>query len=153
VARAWRLQIVLLALVAVFIATAIALSWARGSDGWEAVARIEDLPATKPFYNDEHEVFVIRGPDGLLALSARGPWRHEKVEYCLSARWFEAPASGSRFDRYGRYYGGPAPQGMTRFPLRVEDRMIFVRPHDPITGPPRDGPTALEPEGPLCVPV
>ncbi len=133
------------------IAAAVVWSWAAGAESWRQVADVEDVPANKPLYNEELQLYLVRSPDGLLALSGRGPWRDEKVEFCLSSRLFEAASSGSKFDRYGIYYGGPAPHSMTRFPVRVEEGVVYVQPQDPIEGPERGEVTALEPEGPLCL--
>ena len=149
--RSWRLQIGLLLAVSLFIAAAIALSWTAGSDGWERVTSVENLSADEPFYDQEHQVFLIRASDGVLALYARGPWRDEKVDFCRTSGFFEAPLTGSMFDRHGIYYGGPAPRGMSRVPVRVEDGSVLIRPYDRLDGPPRKGPTPLEPEGPLCL--
>lgn len=149
--RAWRLQILLLLAVAVFVAAVVAINWAAGAESWERVARLTDVTAHKPLYYEELELYLARSPDGLLALSARGPYEMEKVEFCLTSRLFHAPRSGSRFDRYGIYYGGPAPRSMTRFSVRVEEGIVYVQPQDPIEGPARGEVEALEPEGPLCL--
>jgi len=148
-ARAWRLQIIVLLAVAAFVAAAVAVSWASGADAWQEAGPVSKVKAIKPLYNEELEVFIVRTPDGLRALSARGPLRDEKIEFCLTSKMFGG--SYGMFDRYGNYYGGSAPRGMTRFPLRVEEGTVLVQTQEPIEGPPRQGPTPLEPEGPLCL--
>lgn len=150
-ARFWRLQILLLISMSIFITAAVVISWAGGAEAWVRAARVQDVSAQKPLYNEDLRVYVVRSPDGLLALSGRGPWRDEKVGFCVTSRLFEAPFSGSKFDRYGNYYGGPAPRSMTRFPVRVEDGAVLVQPQEPIEGPERGAVTPLEPEGPLCL--
>lgn len=54
------------------------------------------------------------------------------------------------FDRFGRYFGGPAPRGMTRFPVRVEHGQVLVKVNETIAGPDRDVP-AFRPQGKLCL--
>ncbi len=76
-----------------------------------AVCDIDNVSAERPLFDEDTTVYVIKAPDGMLALLGRGPWRTEKVEFCVSSKMFEAPVSGSKFDRYGNYYGGPAPRG------------------------------------------
>lgn len=137
--------------ICLFIAAAVALSWAAGAESWQRVAEVEDVLENKPLYIEEFELYLVRSRGDLLALSGRGPWRDEKVEFCVSSRLFEAAASGSKFDRYGNYYGGPAPRSMTRFPARVDDGFVLVQPQDPIEGSARGDVKPLEPEGPLCL--
>ena len=139
--------------VATFVALVVAVGWARETNTWQRVALWDEVPRSKPLYNEELQVFVIQGPAGPLALSARGPWQAEKVEFCVTSKLFETSKSGSKFDRYGRYFGGPAPRGMTRFPVRVDDGSVYIQQQHPIEGPPRDGPTPLDPVGPLCIPT
>ena len=152
-ARAWRLQILVLAGLATVLLAAVAVGWARDANSWQSVGRWRDVSVAKPLYNEDLHVFISKGPAGPLVLSARGPWQAEKVDFCLTSKLFEAPKSGSKFDRYGRYYGGPAPRGMTRFPIRIEDGVIYIQHQHPIEGPPRDGPEPLEPSGPFCIPT
>lgn len=150
-ARAWRLQIIMLLALGAFVVAAVAINWAAGASAWQRVAAVDDIPRIEPLYDEDLKVFIVRTPEGLRALSARGPWRDEKVVYCLTAKWFEAPFSGSKFDRYGNYYGGPAPRGMTRFPLRIEDGIVYVQMQAPIEGPERGEVKPLEPGGPMCL--
>ena len=152
-ARAWRLQILVLAGIATFLAAVVAVGWARETNSWQKVGRWDDVARSKPLYNEDLQVFILRGSAGPIALSARGPWQAEKVEFCVTSKLFETSKSGSKFDRYGRYYGGPAPRGMTRFPTRIDDGLVYIQHQHPIEGPPRDGSTPLEPAGPLCIPT
>lgn len=149
-ARAWRLQIVLLLAVGAFVSAVVAISWASGADRWHEAGELADISASKPLYNEELELYIVRSPNGdLLALSGRGPLRNEKILFCTSSRMFEGEFSF--FDRYGTHYGGGSPRGMTRFPVRVEDGVAYVQPQRPIEGPARGEVEPLEPEGRLCL--
>lgn len=150
IARAWRLQIIVLLALAAFVVAAVAISWARGADRWHEAGELADVTVFKPLYNEELELYIARSPEGdLLALSGRGPLRNEKIEFCISSKMFEGEFSF--FDRYGTHYGGASPRGMTRFPVRVEDGVVYVQPQRPIEGPDRGEVAPLEPEGRLCL--
>lgn len=149
-ARAWRLQIIVLLGIAAFVAAAVAIGWGSGADRWHQAGELADVSTSKPLYNEEFDLYIARSPDGeLLALSGRGPLRNEKIEFCISSRMFEGEFSF--FDRYGTHYGGGSPRGMTRFPVRVEDGVVYVQPQRPIEGPARGEVEPLEPEGRFCL--
>ena len=66
---------------------------------------------------------VVRGR--LVAFNTNGPlpqeYGRDGVGWCSSSGWFGANATGSRFDQEGRVAGGPAPRGLDRYGLRVDD--------------------------------
>jgi cytochrome b6-f complex iron-sulfur subunit len=74
-----------------------------------------------------------------------------RVPWCESSKWFECPCHGSRYNRWGEYQFGPAPRGLDRFALRVEEGRVIVDTSTVVTGPSR-GAGALKqpPEGPHC---
>lgn len=61
----------------------------------------------------------------LTAFNTNGPLPQEYgragVGWCASSGWFGANATGSRFDQRGQVARGPAPRGLDRFGLRVDD--------------------------------
>ena len=74
-----------------------------------------------------------------------------RVPWCGSSKWFECPCHGSRYNRWGEYQFGPAPRGLDRFKLTVEDGRVIVDTSTVITGPSRQGGILPQPpEGPHC---
>jgi cytochrome b6-f complex iron-sulfur subunit len=75
-----------------------------------------------------------------------------KVPWCQTSQWFECPCHGSRYNRWAEYRGGPAPRGLDRFRVEIEDGRVFVDTSQIIDGPSRQA-TVLDqpPEGPSCL--
>jgi cytochrome b6-f complex iron-sulfur subunit len=75
-----------------------------------------------------------------------------KVPWCQTPQWFECPCHGSRYNRWAEYRGGPAPRGLDRFALTVEEGRVIVDTSTIIEGPSRQT-NILEqpPEGPSCL--
>jgi cytochrome b6-f complex iron-sulfur subunit len=74
-----------------------------------------------------------------------------RVPWCASSHWFECPCHGSRYNNWGEYRFGPAPRGLDRFALRIQDGKVMVDTSTVVTGPSRQ--TAIlnqAPEGPHC---
>lgn len=75
-----------------------------------------------------------------------------KVPWCLSAQWFQCPCHGSNYNRWGEWQLGPAPRGLDRFSLRVENGRVLVDTSTVITGPSREGGALQQAqEGPSCI--
>jgi len=75
-----------------------------------------------------------------------------KVPWCESSQWLECPCHGSRYNRWGEYQGGPAPRGLDRFVVNVEEGQIVVDTSTIITGPSRQSGVLNQPqEGPSCL--
>ena len=45
-----------------------------------------------------------------------------RVPECKTSQWFECQCHGSQYNRNGEKKGGPAPRGLDRFPLTVDER-------------------------------
>jgi len=76
------------------------------------------------------------------------------VPWCQTAQWYQCPCHGSNYNRWGEWQRGPAPRGLDRFPLRVENGRVLVNtaPAALVTGPNRQSPVLRQPqEGPSCV--
>lgn len=74
-----------------------------------------------------------------------------RVPWCESSRWFECPCHGSRYNRWGEYRFGPAPRGLDRFAVFVEEDRVIVDTSTVVTGPSRTGGVLDQtPEGPHC---
>lgn len=74
-----------------------------------------------------------------------------KVPHCETSNWFECPCHGSRYNKAGEYEYGPAPVGLSHFPLVVDGGSVTVDTAAPEPGPPRGADTInQDPEGPHC---
>lgn len=75
-----------------------------------------------------------------------------KVPWCQTSQWFECPCHGSRYNRWGEWQGGPAPRGLDRFPVTIEEGRVIVDTGKVTEGPPRQAPALRQPqEGPSCL--
>ena len=90
--------------------------------------------------------------DGIMPLYQRCVHLGCRVPFCASSQWFECPCHGSKYNFAGEYQLGPAPRGMDRFKVKVENGNVFVDTSTVILGPPRGTDTIDEPpQGPFCV--
>ncbi|MGH2724751.1 MAG: ubiquinol-cytochrome c reductase iron-sulfur subunit [Actinomycetota bacterium] len=100
---------------------------------------------------DIYEGFV---GEGLMALYQKCVHLGCRVPFCEASQWFECPCHGSKYNRAGEYRDGPAPRGMDRFPVSVENGNVRVDTSIAGTqnGPPRGTDTLRQdPEGPFCI--
>jgi len=90
---------------------------------------------------------------GLLALWQTCPHLGCRVPECASSQWFECPCHGSQYNRVGEKKGGPAPRGMDRFAMSVDDSGNFIADTGLIVPGPAIGTntTGQEAEGPNCI--
>ena len=92
--------------------------------------------------------------DGLMALYQKCVHLGCRVPFCTQSQWFECPCHGSKYNRAGEYRDGPAPRGMDRFRVVVENGLVSVDTGTRIDGPPRGtDTTGQQPEGPFCVTI
>ena len=118
--------------------------------GWVRVGTLEQIRTKRVVYVAELHAYVVADPpQSPIALLARSPQMGEPVEYCPSSDWFEDPAHGSKFDRFGRYELGPAPRGLDRMASIVLDGVVWVDPTEITLGSPREE-KAAAPAGPFC---
>ena len=91
--------------------------------------------------------------DGIMPLYQRCVHLGCRVPFCGSSKWFECPCHGSKYNEAGEYQLGPAPRGMDRFKIIVDDSgNVSVDTSEVIIGPPRGTDTIDEnPQGPFCV--
>jgi nitrite reductase/ring-hydroxylating ferredoxin subunit len=144
--------VVLLAGLAFFIS----FIWPSGvaPDTRFYAGRIDDFEIDVPMYFEQHQLFVVRRPDGtFLALYAINPhnlpnecpveWQGDRVWYNGQTEKvtgvFLAPCHGETFDIAGRRLFGPSPRDLDRFPVMVDGQNVIVRAgqHDLIKGPQR----------------
>lgn len=90
---------------------------------------------------------------GVVALFQKCPHLGCRVPECRSSQWFECPCHGSKYNRVGEKRGGPAPRGMDRFAISLnDDGDVIVDTGTIIQGPPiGTNTTGQEPEGPNCI--
>lgn len=90
---------------------------------------------------------------GLIALYWKCPHLGCTVPSCVSSQWFECPCHGSQYNRVGEKRGGPAPRGMDRFRMSINDKgELLVDTGGIIQGPPiGTNTTGQEAEGPNCI--
>jgi cytochrome b6-f complex iron-sulfur subunit len=89
---------------------------------------------------------------GLIALYQKCPHLGCRVPDCLTSKWFECGCHGSQYNQVGEKRGGPAPRGMDRFAMSVDNGIFVVNTGTVIPGPPIGvNTTGQEAEGPHCV--
>ena len=89
---------------------------------------------------------------GIVALYQKCPHLGCRVPECKTSQWFECPCHGSQYNRVGEKKGGPAPRGMDRFGVSVNNGMVIIDTGAVFGGPPiGTNTTGQEAEGPNCV--
>ena len=119
----------------------------------EARTYIAPYPAgALPKAKQEYVGGVLEGmEEGVVALYQKCVHLGCRVPWCSSAQWFECPCHGSRYSRVGEKKGGPAPRGLDRFNVTVENGNLFVDTAKVIQGPALGvDTTGQEAEGPHC---
>jgi cytochrome b6-f complex iron-sulfur subunit len=108
------------------------------------------VPQAELVYSDP-ELNGMRA--GLIALWQTCPHLGCRVPECGPSQWFECGCHGSMYNRVGEYKAGPAPRGLDRFAMEVDDRNNFiVDTGNIIPGPPLGtNSTGQEAEGPHCI--
>jgi cytochrome b6-f complex iron-sulfur subunit len=90
--------------------------------------------------------------EGLMAIYQRCAHLGCRVPFCQSSKWFECPCHGSKYNLAGEYELGPAPNGLQRFPVKIDNGNLLVDTGTLNPGPPRGTDTIHEPpQGPFCV--
>jgi cytochrome b6-f complex iron-sulfur subunit len=111
----------------------------------------ESLTKAESVYSSQAPVFSGMS-SGIVALYQKCPHLGCRVPTCTTSQWFECPCHGSQFNRVGEKKGGPAPRGMDRFAVSVNNGNVVID-----TGAVFGGPaigtntTGQEAEGPHCV--
>jgi cytochrome b6-f complex iron-sulfur subunit len=96
---------------------------------------------------------VIEGYQaGVVALYQKCVHLGCRVPWCKTSQWFECPCHGSQYNRVGEKKGGPAPRGLDRFVVSVDNGFVTVDTKQVIIGPPiGTNTTGQEAEGPHCI--
>jgi cytochrome b6-f complex iron-sulfur subunit len=156
-----------------FGAASLAFVWPTVRGGFGAkleLGRVDDLkrelstlPGQMKYYPEARTYLVLyegNGADtvykgfaaeGFLATYQKCAHLGCRVPFCESSKWFECPCHGSQYNRAGEYKDGPAPFGLSHFPIAVSSGNLSVDTAAPGAAPPRGIDTiGQEPEGPHC---
>jgi len=158
----------------------LAFLWPNLAGGFGSVITLTDSPesimdqiqsARQPFYFGAGRFYLINyagdedmpgglyegltaeaGGGRLMALYQKCAHLGCRVPFCDQSQWFECPCHGSKYNYAGEYTLGPAPNGLQRFVVRVQDGQVTVDTGSPSAGPPRGVDSIRQaPEGPFCV--
>ena len=96
---------------------------------------------------------VLAGMEaGVVALYQKCPHLGCRIPDCKSSQWFECGCHGSMYNRVGEKKGGPAPRGMDRFGVAVNNGVLVIDTGAVFGGPPIGvNTTGQEAEGPHCL--
>lgn len=97
--------------------------------------------SVKYFLNGRFYVTSYQG--GLRALYQKCPHLGCKVPWDQGSNEFHCPCHGSIYNLIGEYQSGPAPRGLDRFPISIQEGHVMVDTGTPVEGPPpgtHDGP-------------
>ncbi len=95
--------------------------------------------------------YLTRHEGEVVALWSRCPHLGCRVPWCESSGEFECPCHGTTFNRLGEHRAGPAPRGMDRFAVTIEDDNIMIDTGVIIRGPRLGSESINEPSGQPCV--
>jgi len=127
------------------------------------------LGSGEPFYYGAGRFYIVPWnghPDGDTDYSAEGLAQQGimplyqrcvhlgcRVPFCANSKWFECPCHGSKYNLAGEYELGPAPRGLDRFKIEIDESgNVLVDTSQIILGPPRGTNTIDQPpQGPFCV--
>ena len=111
----------------------------------------EAISKAEVIYGKQGAVFTGMNA-GVVALYQKCPHLGCRVPECSSSQWFECPCHGSQYNRVGEKKGGPAPRGLDRFGVSVDNGMLVIDTGTVFGGPPiGTNTTGQEAEGPNCV--
>ena len=97
--------------------------------------------------------YLTRIDGDVIALSEKCTHLGCRVPWCESSKQFECPCHGSVFNRAGDYRAGPAPRGLDRYPVILdEDGLLYIDTGDLEEGPPAGSDEVIDepPAGPSC---
>lgn len=96
--------------------------------------------------------YLTRINGEIVALSEKCTHLGCRVPFCDSSGQFECPCHGSVFNRVGDYLAGPAPRGMDRYPVELDESgLLYIDTGDRMDGPEPGVLNVDEPaSGPSC---
>jgi cytochrome b6-f complex iron-sulfur subunit len=92
------------------------------------LTRIRDeLAKTRaPIYVIAGRFYLVAQDDTVLALYQKCTHLGCRVPFCPSSGWFECGCHASQFNQVGEWQYGPAPRGLDRFPVTIENGEVVV---------------------------
>jgi cytochrome b6-f complex iron-sulfur subunit len=167
----------LLVFTAEFGGASVAFLWPNVKGGFGGLinaGNIEDIKSElastgAPVYNGNGRFYVVPwegrptdlvnyadegvAANGIMPLYQRCVHLGCRVPFCGTSKWFECPCHGSKYNRAGEYKLGPAPRGLDRFRMTVDETgLVIVDTSEVVLGPPRGTDTIDQPpQGPFCV--
>jgi Rieske Fe-S protein len=85
-----------------------------------------ELTVTTSGRERKTRVFIVPSPGGPVIFSATCSHLGCLVNYHKEKQEFVCPCHGGRYDLTGKNIGGPPPAPLTRFPVKLQDGMLFV---------------------------
>ena len=85
----------------------------------------ESLAKAEAIYASQAPVFAGMS-SGIVALYQKCPHLGCRVPTCATSQWFECPCHGSQLNRVGEKKGGPAPRGMDRFAVSINNGSVVI---------------------------
>ena len=85
-----------------------------------------ELSVTVSGREKKTRVFLVSSPEGTVVFSATCSHLGCLVNYNKEKHEFLCPCHGGRYDLAGNNIAGPPPAPLTRFPLKLQDGMLFV---------------------------
>ena len=149
--RAWQGGIALMGVAGAWTSWDVLKSVpASGLGG--VVKTVPDTEVTEaPIYVRTAQTYLTEIDGEMVGLWQRCPHLGCRVSWCESSREFECACHGSFFNRAGELRTGPAPRGMDRFAVSVNDGVVEVDTGDVVEGAPPGTFTIDEPpQGPSC---
>jgi nitrite reductase/ring-hydroxylating ferredoxin subunit len=110
---------------------------------------IDDLRAQRIVYLPAERIFVVATDSGFLALADDSRHVGDRVLYCQADGMFSSPDHGEKFDRLGRYFGGPAVGDLGRYEVSLDGSQVMVDVGRGALLTDRS-PVADQPTGPVC---
>lgn len=105
----------------------------------------------KAIYGNQSAVYAGM-ESGIVALYQKCPHLGCRVPECKSSQWFECPCHGSQYNRVGEKKAGPAPRGMDRFGVAINNGVLVIDTGSVFGGPAIGvNTTGQEAEGPHCI--
>ena len=147
-----------------FAGSVLAFLWPRATGAFgstitigpvgQVLAAVRDA-APAPVYVSAGRFYLVRYDDaetGVLALYQRCTHLGCRVPFCSSSGWFECGCHESKYNVAGEWMRGPAPRGLDRFAVSVDQGRLRVNTANVLPGPPHGVDTlGAAPFGPHCV--
>jgi len=150
--RSWKVGLALVGVAGAW--TSWDLIQPLASSGFGGVIRTvpeDQVPETGVLAIPAARAYLTRIDGEVVAVAETCTHLGCRVPWCDSSSQFECPCHGSTFNRIGEFRGGPAPRGLDRYAVSIEDGIVMVDTGALAEGDPPGGETINEPPtGPGC---